>query len=120
MTSRILPREEWARLHETDLGDQDLSPETCVVVVEQDGQVIGCWAVVTCLHAEGLWIAPAHRAKGAVAKRLLRGVASVAAQAHVRAVCVGVIDPGVEGLAQRLGGERLEGLPYVLPVERFQ
>lgn len=116
----MLPPEEWSRLVGTDLADVPLTPHTCVVVVEDGARIVGCWAFVLCLHGENLWIADDHRKKGAVARRLLAGAATVATDTGVRAVCVGVVDPLVATFVNRLGGVVLDGVPYVMPLERFQ
>lgn len=75
LTARVLPRAEWRRLSETDV---DLSawlklPEdtTRVVVVERDGEIVGCWTALQMMHFEGFWIAPAYRRRGSVLRRLL-------------------------------------------------
>lgn len=119
MITRILPPDEWHRLAGTDMAP-NLSPHTCVVVVEDRERIIGCWAFVLCLHAEDLWIADDHRQKGAVARRLLKGAAAVAADTGVQSVCVGVADPDVAAFVTRLGGSVLDGVPYVMPIGRFQ
>jgi len=76
MTSRILPRAEWGKLLETEIAAavKHFSDPVRVVVVEHDGQIVGCHALVPVLHAECLWIHPDHRKKASVARRLWSAV----------------------------------------------
>lgn len=74
MTSRILPQDEWHRLSGTDLPKAlpYVKPEDAqIVVVEHDGEIVGAWGVLRIVHLEGVWIAPAYRGRGSVARRLL-------------------------------------------------
>jgi hypothetical protein len=60
MTRRILPAAEWSRLVGTELENvwPHLDPDrSVVIVVEDEGQIIGCWSAFDVLHAEGIWIA---------------------------------------------------------------
>lgn len=62
--ARILPHEEWDRLAYTDLGPvvRTMNPDTTtVVVMEQLGKIVGCWAVFPTLMCHGLWLHPDHR-----------------------------------------------------------
>lgn len=80
MTTRVLPPEEWPRLQGTELETvwptlpQD---EARIVVVEDAGQIIGCWAAFRAVHVEGVWIHPDHRGK--VGVRLWRAMRRVIA-----------------------------------------
>jgi N-acetylglutamate synthase-like GNAT family acetyltransferase len=118
MTSRVLPREEWDRLAGTELAAvlaaaQHANAEMIVLIVEDGEQVVGCWALLQCWHAEGLWVAPAHRGKAAVARRLLRLAASVAEQIGFRSVCTAALTPDVTKMLDAVA-TRLEGQHYVL------
>jgi Acetyltransferase (GNAT) family len=118
MTSRVLPREEWDRLAGTELEsvlDAALAAdaEMLVLIVEDGEQIIGCWALLQCWHAEGLWVAPAHRGKAAVARRLLRLAASVAERIGFRSVCTAALTPDVTKMLDAVA-TRLEGQHYVL------
>jgi hypothetical protein len=80
MTSRLLPRDEWHKLNGTEA--ESVWPlwndGVAVVVVEHDGQIVGCHALQMVLHAECLWIHPDHRKKAAVARRLWNAVKFIA------------------------------------------
>ena len=55
MTSRVLPAEEWARLDGTLLESvwRTMNPAWSeVIVVERDGAIVGCVALMNVLHAE--------------------------------------------------------------------
>ena len=75
MRARVLPADEWGRLKGTELEQLagQLTPASAkMLVVEQDAEIVGCCALALVLHADGLWIAPAHRRCGAVGRHLLR------------------------------------------------
>jgi hypothetical protein len=77
MTDRILPPEEWHRLAGTEIGpilDRFTPARTAMLVVEEEGEIVGCWALLLVAHAEGVWISPAYRGGVAVARRLWRGM----------------------------------------------
>lgn len=82
MTTRTLPPAEWARLRGTEL--EHVWPglptdEAQIVVVEDEGQIVGCWAAYRAVHVEGVWIHPDHR-RSRVALRLWRGMRRVVAE----------------------------------------
>ena len=76
MTTRILPPEEYSRLAGTEAATvwPQLTAAARVVVVEQDGQILGCHILQPVLHAECLWIHPDHRGKTSAPGRLWRAV----------------------------------------------
>lgn len=81
MTSRVLPPAEWDRLGATDI--PQLLPlvhrdDVQIVVVEDEGQIVGAWAALRIVHLEGVWIAPTYRGRAAVARRLLARTLAVA------------------------------------------
>jgi hypothetical protein len=78
MTTRILPPDEWHRLTGTELGGVPLDPANAVVVVvEEDEDIVGRWAFLRVIHAEGFWIAPEHQKRVAVFRHLLREMQDV-------------------------------------------
>lgn len=55
MTARVLPVEEWDRLAGTSLDGLSLDPQFAeVLVVEDDGAIVGSLVLLTTLHAECL------------------------------------------------------------------
>jgi hypothetical protein len=120
MTPRILPPEEWHRLKGTEAERlwPMLSPDhSRVVVVEEDGEIVGCHVLVWLLHAECLWIAPEKRAKASVARRLWQGVQDVVVASNAHAVITAAVDDRVRGLIATAGGSVIPGEHYVVPVQ---
>lgn len=71
LTDRILPPEEWYRL-EGELVPllPHLDPaRVVIVVVEEDGVIVGRLVWIKADHVENAWMAPSHRGKAAVARR---------------------------------------------------
>lgn len=114
MTTRILPVEEWSRV--PDLPDGLDPVETRVLVVEQDGAIVGSWAVFRVVHAECIWIAEAHRGRASVAGRLLSGMYRLASLWGARSVMTGAMTDEVASMILRLGGVQLPGRHFSLPV----
>jgi hypothetical protein len=120
MTTRILPPEEWARLAGTEAEPlvSVLDPvETRVLVVEDGAEVVGCWVLLRLVHAECVWIAPAHRTRGRVAAYLLSGMRAMARLWGARTVITASVSPDVDALIGKLGGQELPGRHFALPVE---
>ena len=120
MTTRILPREEWPRLAGTEAEAvwPSLDPEQArVIVVEHEGRIVGTWTALRMVHMECVWIAPEYRGSFGVAKRLLRGMRSVAGGWGAKAVLTAALTDQVRALIDSLGGSKLPGDHYVMPVE---
>ena len=123
LTARMLPKDEWDKLQGTELGQVYLHlacEQARVIVVEDDGVIVGCWAVVRYTHAEGVWTDPSHRRKGAVARMLLRelgkAVTDLTAESGggSRAVFTGAETPEVAQLLSRhLGAVELPWQHFV-------
>lgn len=119
MTTRILPADEWDRLAGTDTGPMlpflDRARDV-IVVLEEEGAIVGAAVKLTVTHWEGAWIAPSHRGARGM-RRLIRGL-------------VGVTEaPWVVSLAltrrtarrwRRMGGFRWPGWAFVVPTERIR
>ncbi|HXG71330.1 MAG TPA: GNAT family N-acetyltransferase [Gemmatimonadaceae bacterium] len=120
MTTRVLDRAEWAeKLAGTELDAvwPHLQQEDAQIVVVEDGaRVVGCWAVIRYVHVEGVWIAPSHRGKGSVARRLFAGMKRVAQQFGARAVLTGALTEDVRQLLRHLNATKLPGEHYCFPV----
>lgn len=120
MTSRILPRAEWSKLAGTEAGAfaAQLPQESAsILVVEDGGVIVATWALITMVHAEGLWIAPAYRCRFGVAKRLLDGMRQMARSIGCTSVQTAAISDEVAQFIQRLGGSALPGQAFMLPME---
>jgi GNAT superfamily N-acetyltransferase len=119
MTSRILPPDEWPTLVGTEL--ETIWPvldreRARVIVVEHDGAIVGAWAGYPLWHAEGVYVAPAHRGKAGVARRLLEGMTALALAEGYRSVVTASIAPAIDRLLERHGAVHLDGRHWALPV----
>lgn len=118
MKLRLLPHEEWPRLAGTELEKlhPHLAPDMAqILVVEEGDSIVGTWAIYPQVHAEGVWIDPAHRAKGAVAKHLMQGLAQVLAHFETSGFVTSSVSEEVTTLIKSLGGEELPGRHFVVP-----
>ena len=121
MKARVLPANEWGRLDGTDLEGMVpfLKPESAkVVVVEQDGQIIGQWLATPVWHVEGLWIAPEHRGTAGVARRLWAGMRREMREGGAAAALTGAETDAVRRLLAHAGPTRVPFDTYVLPFEK--
>ena len=119
MTTRVLPVEEWPRLAGTELETiwPIVDPRLAHMLVVEDGpEVVGCWALLTLAHVEGLWIAPAHRHRGRVFARLIAGMRALARAEGFRAVGTAADTDTVRALLVKAGAHRVPGESYVLQV----
>lgn len=119
MISRILPPEEWPRLSGTEAETvwPHFKPEnTRILVVEDEGEIVGTWSMVRVVHAECLWVAPKYRGAFGVAKRLLRGMRDIASAWGAVKVVTGSVSPEVTNMILRFGGFPMPGECFVLPI----
>ena len=119
MITRILPRVEWPRLAGTECEAlwPVLPEDARIVVVEDDGAIVACWAVYPLVHVEGLWIAPTHRKRPGVGLRLLRAAVRVAHRMGAKAVQTAALDNQVVAFARRLGAVELRGRHFSLRID---
>lgn len=118
MTSRILPPAEWSRLAGTEAETiwpvVDRETTRVVVVEDEAGEIVGCHVLWQVWHLDGLWIAPAHRGKAGVARRLWATVQRTARALGARAVMTTAIDDRVRTLLGHVGAVPLPGEHYVV------
>lgn len=116
MTTRILPPDEWARLAGTEAETvwPHLPPSAHVLVVEQDDQIVGCWVLMSVLHAECLWIASAHRGKASVARRLWAFMRRTAAGLGAPVVATAAVTDDVRRLLEHVGATKVPGDHYAM------
>lgn len=113
MTARVLDYTEWDRLP----GYMDevlvhLRPGTsriCVVENEQ-GEIVGRWALYPVLFAEDLWIHPDHRQKVSVGRQLWRLVHRCAAELGFTRMVSTITDGELAGLVARAGAETMPAM----------
>lgn len=113
MNTRLLPPDEWPRLVGTEL--ETVYPRMtpgldAVMVVEDEGEIIACWASILMRHLEGVWIAPAHRGKSSAARRLLVGMGKYVGGGGVM---TGAGSEEVRAMLERLGAVKVPVDQYV-------
>ncbi len=87
------------------------------VVTDEHGRVIGTWALLTLLHAEGVWVAPEHQGKASVARLLWKQMAAFVHEHGASSVLTGANTPDVAQLLERHGAQKIEATTYTLPME---
>jgi hypothetical protein len=118
ITARVLPPEEWDRVQHIPPFDQGL-PDPAhwrILVVEQDGQIVGCCSLFDTVHWDGWWIAPEHQGKAGVFRSLVaEGLAQLTA-ANILGVHTTVPDtrPDLQDLIERFGFVSAPGKLYLL------
>lgn len=121
MVIRALPPDEWHRLDGTELGGEVrclLSHDVAkVLVVEDEGEIVGCWAVLTVRHLEGFWVAPSRRRDASVKRALLGTMQQWLAKEQVEAVITGASNETVGRYLERLGAAPLPWKSYVWRTE---
>jgi hypothetical protein len=120
MTTRLLPPDEWPKLAGTSAEGLPLDPaHHAVVVVEQDGAIVGTLLLLRLLHAECLWIAPAHRRKASVFRRLKAALWRYGRADGYRTVWASALSPEMQAVLGKLGSE-LPGEHYVMSIQGEQ
>ena len=114
MTTRLLPLAEWSKIEASGLGAATLPHEAMVLVVEHEGAIVGCWALYQAWHADGMWVAPNHRGRGAVFRRLVKGMRALLRSLGTTKVVTSAIDPKIARLVTRSGAVKVPGEFYVL------
>lgn len=128
-TWRVLPPEEWKRLKGTEadglyqiMQKDDERDDGDFVVVERDGQIVGCWALLRTVHAECVWISPEQRGNPAVARRLMAAMQTQAREMGAGVVFTGakLLDTDMQVMLERMGAKNLseEYCHYRLPIPR--
>jgi hypothetical protein len=119
MHARLLPVDEWPRLTGTELEQvwPHLNDDHArIVVVEQDGQIIGCWSAIRYWHVEGAWVHPAHRKRGRVVQYAIALMFSTLRALGAGAVLTGSLTEDTDALIRHLGGNELPGRSFVIPL----
>jgi N-acetylglutamate synthase-like GNAT family acetyltransferase len=117
MQTRLLPPEQWDRLDGTEL--ESVYPyldrmRAQVIVVEDRGLIIGCWALFPLIHAEGIYISPEHRGRTAVARHLLRAMRATARVMGAQCINTAAMDDDVKQMLLTMGAAQLPGTHYTL------
>jgi hypothetical protein len=120
MTSRVLPYDEWAKLD--DVGAETvwqlLDPAHAqILVIEDQGEIVGTLTLMSVLHAECLWIKPSHRKGYGVMKRLLDGMWAGARAQGAKALWSGSVSETMTNILHRIGASEVPGQAFVFPVK---
>jgi len=120
MTSRILPFAEWPKLDEA--GAETvwalLDPSRAqILVIEDEGEIVGTLTLLNVLHAECVWIKPSHRKGYGVMKRLLDSMWAGARAQGVRALWSGSLSETMTNILHRIGASEVPGRSFVFPVK---
>ena len=114
--ARILPREEWGRLSSGNgLVADFVAPEDMrVVVVEEDGQILGSMAIIRVTHLENVWFSDA--AGIGVRRRLLSAARDAAKEWAHSWVMASIGDDRTGAIVERLGGIQVPVDTWLMPV----
>ena len=84
-----------------------------VLVVEDGGDIVGCWSVYRLPHVECVWVDPKHRGRGVVFRRLLSGMRTLVHAQGVEVVQTGALNTEegevVAAMLTKLGAVELPG-----------
>jgi len=119
MLTRILRPAEYSKLADTEVGAlwPHLTAQTRVVVVEDHGQIVGCHVLQAVLHAECLWIHPAHRGKTSVARRLWTAVQhEVRDHFQASGFATAAINEDVARLLRHVDAQPIPGQHYMVRI----
>lgn len=121
ITSHILDRSEWHRIAETGLPVDvwsRLDPATVqIVIVEEDGVIVRCWATMAVRHVEGFWCRPDHRARPGTLRTLFVAMRALLHSLGSTAVVTQAETPDIVKLLESAGASRLPGDSFLLPVD---
>lgn len=114
MTTRTLPASEWPRLDGFAIWPEiravagtSREADSLVLVVEDDGEIVGCCGLFPRVIAEAWEIAPAHQKRGVVLRHLLRAVTAQAAALGATQVLSGCVSEEVRAILNALGATKL-------------
>lgn len=120
MVTRLLPESEWSRLDPEHMRLPAIEPSAVdcdVIVIEEDGEIIGCSTVMTCVHIEGTWIDPRYRRRVSVGRRLLHAMRDVVKQRGANGAWMCSVSENSRSLIeQKLHGMEVLGRHYTVTV----
>lgn len=120
MTTRLLPPDEWHRLEHAGMGSlwAELPETTRVIVLEDNGVMVGTVIGMLVLHAESLWIAPRHRKSVGVWRRLMRAFWTVAAEFGTKGAWASEVSDEMRDILTRLHATPVPGGHFILPMPK--
>lgn len=119
-TTRVLPQAEWSKLEATNAAGiwPHLDPQWAApVVVEQDGQIVGSCLLLLMLHPECLWIAPAHRKRASVARRLWGSIQTIARGCRFKTMAASAETDEMRAILSALGATPWPAEAFLMPVK---
>lgn len=120
MTSRILDPSDWHRLVGTEVEHvwPLLNPEqTQILVIEDEGEIVGTLTLVSIWHAECLWIHPDYRKGCGVMRRLIDGMWNTAHRLGAKRLWSGSLSDATTNILHRLGAHEIPGRSFSFPVK---
>jgi hypothetical protein len=121
MLTRVLKRREYWRLIGTELEKvyKSLPKESKVLVVEQDGDIIGTWALIPYYHVECFGIKEGHRKKAGVVRGLFRKMFKLAKSLEIESVITGSTSDEMTRYLNRLHAVELPGKHFALGIQQI-
>jgi hypothetical protein len=120
LTSRELPPTEWPRLDGTELERMwpvlDPDHATVVVVEDEAGMIVGTWAVMAVVHAEGFGVSLAHRQDSRVLRLLMKTGHRVMARLGIASFVTAASTPEMATYLTRLQGIELPARFFTVPL----
>jgi len=121
LTCRVLPRDEWDKLRDTECAALAFAPPGFpaeVLVVEDGDTVVGAWSVIHTHDVEGLWVHPDYRKRSSVGRLLWHRMGAHLRSQGVLAVRTGSQTADVDDMIVRCGGQLIPPAirHYVMPV----
>ena len=117
MNSRILPRADYARLVGTDIETLlPMLPGSRVIVVEDDGEIVGHLMLAPMWHAEGFGVVASHRGRG-VDTMLVSAMHAEARSMGVKTVFPAAADDQMAHYVTRHGGVEIPARWFAVAVQ---
>jgi acetyltransferase (GNAT) family protein len=116
--TRAIPCGEWDRLPERpSLLDHVHPQDAQVLVVEDEGRVVGYLLAARVTHLEGLWIESEHRNKAAVGRALRNAALGLAKRWGHSWAWAAADTPLMKRVLERMGAAKLALESYVFKLE---
>ena len=119
--SRRIPPDEWERVREfgpfKDAGGVLPNPDYSLILGVYEGeQLIGIWMAKNTVMLEGLYLSPEYRHSYRAAKEITFGMIRELRASHVSEAVTLIQSPYIEGLAKKVGFDKLEGALHLLKI----
>lgn len=117
MSVRVLPASEWDRLPETPHIAYAVPPQDSrLVVLEENGEIVGTLFVARVTHFENLWLSPSKRGNAKAAMELVEE-AYRQARSFGSTWAWGASDTDkASAIIKRVGGKELAVKTFIIPI----